>query len=194
MSHKEDSIKFNMRAVPRSARSDETFVEMVEYYTKKLQDDDWKWALCVHEAGHAVSSERFGYRVGQFEVPLAFEYDPRTESFIFHQAQVLLDVEDDWRQTVWVSLAGPVAERELTPRSAWATKDSYAGDYEDAKDALKQGRVPKRQRASYIKRAESRIRTELRDPALCKAIEQRAQTYLRVLNRVVTNRRSVTQR
>ena len=176
-------LRFNMRAVPRSERSDETLSEMVEYYTENLQNKDWKWALCVHEAAHAIQSERFGYSKPKFDAPLAFTYDRHTKMFAFHQAQVWTDIEDNWRENVRVSLAGPVVERALTPKSSWGTKVSYAGDFAEANEALALGCVPRARRAKFIKRVEREIRSDLRKPAFRAAVLRRAKTYERILNR-----------
>lgn len=180
-------IRFNMRAVPRSERSSGTLAEMVAEYTAKLQSKEYRWAVCVHEAAHAIYAEQFGGGRSRFEAPLAFSYDEASDSFGFLEAQVWNDVPRHWRDDAKHMLAGEVAEQVLAVSAICEdtifASESDCGDRWYANAALKRGRVPKEKRRALVKRIESEIRRDLRDPRFRRAIERRAKEYQRLLER-----------
>jgi hypothetical protein len=185
-------IKFDLRAVPRSERNNETLLEMIDEYTVDLLDKDWKWALCVHESGHASYAFQFSGEESEFEAPLAFSYDPSDDSFTFDEAKVWSSPPRHWRDDVKEMMAGDVVQSVLAPgfdsehhafasESSWG--DGFSGDRVHILRALKRGRVPKSKHAKVLKEVEREIRRDLRNPAFRKAVLRRAKTYERILNR-----------
>jgi len=178
-------MRFNLRRVPRSVRRNETLAEMVAEYTAKLQNKDYRRGTCYHESGHALFGEKYGSGRALFEAPLAFTYDKFEGSFMFDEARVYLNVPRYWRDDAKQMLAGKVVERTFTPKAHWADEEFYADDFHYVYAALKKGRVPKSKWPSLIKRLESEIRRDLRNPSFRRAIERRAKTYERALDKAI---------
>jgi hypothetical protein len=184
-------MRFNMRRVPRSVRGNETLVEMVAEYTAKFQTKDYRKGLCYHEAGHALFAEQYGSERAVFEAPLAFTYDKFEDSFMFDEARVYVNVPRYWRDDAKQMLAGKVVERAFTPKAHWSNEECYVGDFHYVYAALKHGHVAKTKWASFIKRLESEIRRDLRNPTFRKAIERRAIEYQRILEKSI--KKSISQ-